>query len=164
MVIIMVVLAISLGGCGCFWQQMKDEVPPPASPPTAFVHPEQKAEVPMTAAVSPLQGINFDFDRYDIREGDAAAILRENLNWFQAQENRGKKVRVEGRCDERGTVGYNLVFGQKRADTTKSFLVNFGADGRLTDTVNYGMERPLDPGHNEEAWARNRKAQLLSLQ
>jgi len=157
------VLMVSLGGCGCFYQQMKGETPPPAAAPAIIVPPEQKVDVPMAAVVSPLKDVNFDFDKYNIRDMDAA-ILKENLNWFQAKENSGKKVRLEGHCDERGTVEYNLVLGQKRADSAKSFLVNLGADGKLIETVSYGKEKPLDPGHNEAAWARNRRAHFLPFQ
>lgn len=160
MLILIAVLTISLGGCGCFWQQMKGETPPPAAGPTVVTPPEQKVEIPV---YGPLKDINFDFDRYAIRDMDGA-ILKENMKWFQANENRGKKVRIEGHCDERGTVEYNLVLGQKRADSTKNFLVNLGADGRLLETVSYGKEKPVDPGHNEGAWAKNRRAHFLALQ
>ena len=161
LILLVALVGISLGGCGCFWQQMKGEVPPPAAPPPAVVQPEKKVEVPVVVAV--MQDINFDFDKYNIRERDAA-ILRENLAWFQAQENRGKRVRIEGHCDERGTVEYNLVLGQKRADSAKNFLTSLGVDQRLLETVSYGKERPLDPGSNEAAWARNRRAHFLPLQ
>ena len=112
---------------------------------------------------SVFEDIHFDFDKYAIRDADGA-ILKENMKWFQAKENRGKKVRIEGHCDERGTVEYNLVLGQKRADSTKNFLVNLGADSRLLETVSYGKEKPVDPGHNEAAWAKNRRAHFLALQ
>lgn len=154
------VLMISFGGCGCFYQQMKGETPPPAAGPARVVPPEQKVDVQMAAVVSPLKDINFDFDKYNIRDTDAA-ILKENVNWFAAKENMGKKVRLEGHCDERGTVEYNLVLGQKRADSAKKFLVNLGADGKLIETVSYGKEKPVDPGHNEAAWASNRRAHFL---
>jgi len=139
---------------------MKGETPPPAAEPAKVTPPEQKVEVPM---VSPLKDINFDFDKYNIRDRDAA-ILKDNMAWFRAKANAGKKVRIEGHCDERGTVEYNLVLGQKRADSAKNFLVNLGADGRLLETVSYGKEKPVDPGHNEAAWAQNRRAHFLALQ
>ncbi len=86
------------------------------------------------------------------------------MNWFRDTANRGKKVRIEGHCDERGTVEYNLVLGQKRADSTRNFLVGLGADGRLLETISYGKEKPVDPGHNEEAWAKNRRAHFQMMQ
>ena len=165
LVLILVVTALSLGGCGCFYQQMKGETPPPAAPPAVVAPPETKPVVPVAppvVAVS-LMDINFDFDKYNIREGDAA-ILKENLEWFKAQENRGKKVRIEGHCDERGTVEYNLVLGQKRADSAKNFLISIGLDGRLLETISYGKEKPLDPAHNEEAWAKNRRVHFQPMQ
>ncbi|OPY01779.1 MAG: Outer membrane protein P6 precursor [Syntrophorhabdus sp. PtaB.Bin047] len=160
-ILLVALISISLGGCGCFWQHMKGETPPPAAGPATTTPPEKKVDVPV--AVSPLKDINFDFDKYAIRDADGA-ILKENLKWFQAKENAGKKVRIEGHCDERGTVEYNLVLGQKRADSAKNFLVNLGADSRLLETVSYGKEKPVDPGHNEAAWAKNRRAHFLALQ
>ncbi len=158
---VVLLAAVSLNGCGCFYQQMKGETPPPAAPPAVVTPPEAKTEVPVTpvAAVS-LKDINFDFDKYNIREGDAA-ILKENMAWFQDSANRGKKVRIEGHCDERGTVEYNLALGQRRADSTRNFLVGLGADGKLLETISYGKEKPIDPGHNEEAWAKNRRAHFV---
>ena len=160
LILLVALIGISLGGCGCFWQQMKGETPPPAAGPAKVAPPEQKVDVPV---VSPLKDINFDFDKYAIRDGDAA-ILKDNMSWLNAPANKGKKVRVEGHCDERGTVEYNLVLGQKRADSAKNFLVKLGADSRLLETVSYGKEKPVDPAHNEAAWAKNRRAHFLALQ
>jgi peptidoglycan-associated lipoprotein len=169
LVLLVALIGIVLGGCGCFQQQMKGETPPPAAPPAVVQAPEAKPVVPVVAPppaakpVAPvmmLKDINFDFDKYNIREKDAA-ILKENTAWFKA--NAGKKARVEGHCDERGTVEYNLVLGQKRADSTKNFLVNLGVDGKFLETVSYGKEQPLDPGQNEAAWAKNRRAHFEPL-
>ena len=111
------------------------------------------------AAVSAvvLKDVHFDFDKYLIRPQDAQ-ILKQDFSWVKA--NPGTRVRVEGNCDERGTVEYNLALGQKRADATKSYLITLGADAALLDTVSYGKERAVDPGHNEAAWAKNRRAHL----
>ncbi|MHB8110408.1 MAG: peptidoglycan-associated lipoprotein Pal [Syntrophorhabdaceae bacterium] len=160
LILLVAFIGISLGGCGCFWQQMKGETPPPAAQPAKVQPPEQKVEVPVAA---PMKDIYFDFDKYNVRDTDAA-ILKENMNWMNAKENKGKKVRIEGHCDERGTVEYNLVLGQKRADSAKNFMVNLGADSRLLETVSYGKEKPVDPAHNEAAWAKNRRAHFLALQ
>ncbi|HVN97136.1 MAG TPA: peptidoglycan-associated lipoprotein Pal [Syntrophorhabdaceae bacterium] len=166
-VMLVVLVAISMSGCGCFQQQMRGEAAPPKAPEQAqAVAPEAKPvapvvkETPSATAVPgiALNDINFDFDKYNIREKDAA-ILRADAPWFKA--NAGKRMRIEGHCDERGTVEYNLVLGQKRADSTKNFLVNLGIDGKYIETVSYGKEKPLDPGHNEEAWAKNRRAHFV---
>ena len=107
-----------------------------------------------SALASVLQDVYFDFDRYNIRPGDAET-LKEDYAWIRL--NTGGKVRIEGNCDERGTVEYNLALGQKRADTAKAFLGQPGADTSRLDTVSYGKEKPVDQGHNEEAWAKNRR-------
>ena len=160
-----IVLGMTLGGCGCFMQQMKGETPPPPPPQATVVAPEAKKEIAVVAAPAPepvivLNDINFDFDKYNIRTGDAET-LKGNAEWFKA--NPGKKMRVEGNCDERGTVEYNLALGQKRADAAKAYIVNLGVDGKALETVSYGKERPADPGHNEAAWAKNRRAHFLAL-
>lgn len=161
-------------GYGCSQQVVKADVEKPKAPEVQVVVPKaeeakkeapkaEEKEVPKAAPVvkaPELKDIFFDFDKYNIRPGDAE-ILKQNLDWFNA--NKGKKVRIEGHCDERGTVEYNLVLGQKRADATKNYLVNLGVDEKLLETVSYGKERPFDPGHNEEAWAKNRRAHFLIL-
>jgi peptidoglycan-associated lipoprotein len=166
LILFVILASLSLGGCGCFMQQMKGETPPPPAPQAQVVAPEAKPVIPVVtppppAAVIVMKDINFDFDKYNIRPGDAE-ILKQNAEWFKA--NSGKKVRVEGYCDERGTIEYNLVLGQKRADSAKSYLANLGIDAKLIETVSYGKEKPLDPGHNEAAWAKNRRAQFLPIQ
>ena len=168
-----VALGFSLSACGCFQQAIKGEVAPPAAPEQKVVAaPEEKqeivvappAEAPPAAApaavVVEFSDINFDFDKYNIRPGDGD-ILKKNYDWFSA--NTGK-VRIEGNCDERGTVEYNLVLGQKRADAAKGYLTNLGVDGSRLDTISYGKEKPMDPGHNEEAWAKNRRDHFTPLQ
>lgn len=171
LILLAVTLLISLGGCGCFYQQVKGETPAPPAPEAKVTPPEEKPVVPVVEAPKPppeapapvivFKDIHFDFDKYNIRSGDAE-ILKENAEWFK--NNPGKRVRIEGHCDERGSVEYNLVLGQKRADSAKAFLVNLGIDPNLLETVSYGKERPIDPGHNEEAWAKNRRAHFLPLQ
>jgi len=161
LVLLVLVMGIYLGGCGCFYAAMKGEEAPPAAPAAKVTPPEAKKEVPVVAPAVALMDINFDFDKYAIRPGDAEKLKR-NYDWMKANPN--KKVRVEGHCDERGTVEYNLVLGQKRADSAKNYLVNLGVNASLLETVSYGKERPLDPGHNETAWAKNRRAHFLQLQ
>ena len=71
------------------------------------------------------------------------------------------KVRLEGHCDERGTAEYNLALGQKRAEGVKSFLEGLGISSQRMAAVSYGEERPLDPGHNEAAWMKNRRVDIV---
>jgi peptidoglycan-associated lipoprotein len=165
---LIVLATAALSGCGCFYQAVKGEKAPPSpgAVTTMKTPPEGKKEMPVEpqgpaakqAVVTPvvaLNDIHFDFDRYTIRPGDAE-ILKQDLSWFTSKPS--ARVTIEGNCDERGTIEYNLALGQKRADSAKNYLVNLGVDGKLLETISYGKERPVDPGHNEQAWAKNRRA------
>jgi peptidoglycan-associated lipoprotein len=100
-----------------------------------------------------LKDVRFDFDKYVIGS-EGADILKQNAQWFKANSGR---LRVEGNCDERGSVEYNLALGQKRAEAAKNLLTTLGIDGARIETVSYGKEKPADPGHSEAAWAKNRR-------
>ena len=101
-----------------------------------------------------LTDIHFDFDRYSISPEDRQ-ILSGHAGYLLKDKN--VKIVIEGNCDERGTTEYNLALGDKPAREAKKFLVNSGVDQKRIKTISYGKERPLDPDHNEEAWAKNRR-------
>jgi len=107
-----------------------------------------------------LKDIHFDFDKYDIRRTDED-ILKENA--VLLKKNPKMKIQIEGHCDERGTVEYNLALGERRASNTKKYLVFLGVPSDRISTISYGKERPLDKGHHEEAWAKNRRAHVVVL-
>jgi peptidoglycan-associated lipoprotein len=107
-----------------------------------------------------LKDVHFDFDKYDIRRGDEE-ILKENAALLKKYPK--TKIQIEGHCDERGTAEYNLALGERRANNTRQYLVSFGIASNRISTISYGKERPLDPGHNEEAWAKNRRAHTIIL-
>jgi peptidoglycan-associated lipoprotein len=107
-----------------------------------------------------LKDIHFDFDKYDIRPGDAE-ILKENAALLM--KNPGVKIQIEGHCDERGTEEYNLALGERRANSAKRYLSSLGLTADRISTISYGKLKPLDPGHNEEAWAKNRRDHLIVL-
>lgn len=107
-----------------------------------------------------LKMIHFDFDKYDIRPGDAE-ILKDNAAVLKKFST--VKIQIEGHCDERGTVEYNLALGERRASSAKKYLISLGVpEGRIS-TISYGEERPFDTGHNEEAWAKNRRGHFVVL-
>jgi len=172
LVLLIAMLGLSLAACGCFQQKVRGEAAPPAAPEQkTVVAPEQKEQVVVKREEAPapaapvmaapeLADIHFDYDKYNIRPGDAD-ILKKNYGTMSSNSG---KVRIEGNCDERGTVEYNLALGQKRADAAKAYLVNLGVDGKRIETVSYGKEKPVDPGHNEEAWAKNRRDHFTPLQ
>ena len=107
-----------------------------------------------------LKDIHFDFDKYDIRPGDTE-ILKGNAALLMKQPT--VKIQIEGHCDERGTIEYNLALGERRANGAKKYLISLGMSADRISTISYGKEKPLDPGHNEEAWAKNRRAHFIIL-
>ena len=102
-----------------------------------------------------LSNIYFDFDRYDLRD-DAIDSLEQNAAWLR--EHATVRVIIEGHCDERDTEEYNLALGERRANAARDYFIRVGIAPSRLMTVSYGESRPLDPGHNEYAWARNRRA------
>ncbi|HEX9191388.1 MAG TPA: peptidoglycan-associated lipoprotein Pal [Candidatus Deferrimicrobiaceae bacterium] len=100
----------------------------------------------------------FDFDKADLTEEGkkACQAVAEYL-----RKNPRAKVTVEGHCDERGSAEYNLALGERRAVAVKNYLVSLGVPKGAITTVSFGKERPLDPGHTEAAWAKNRRAHFV---
>ncbi len=130
--------------------ETKPETPPPPPPAPEEKAPEAKLE---------LQDAFFDFDDFSLRT-DAKAALDADGKYLE--KSSGVNVIIEGHCDERGSVEYNLALGEKRARAAKDYLVSFGIKtGRIT-TISYGKERPFDPGHDEAAWSKNRRAHFVA--
>ena len=100
------------------------------------------------------ESIYFDFDRAELKQ-EARATLKEKADWLM--ENPGFSVRIEGHCDERGTNEYNLALGERRANVAVEFLETLGISGNRLSTLSFGEERPAVSGHNEGAWANNRR-------
>jgi peptidoglycan-associated lipoprotein len=105
----------------------------------------------------PLDDVRFEYDSAALTDA-ARATLEKHALWLQS--HREAKVSVEGHCDERGTVEYNLALGEQRARAARDYLVSLGVAAERLRTVSYGKERPLDPGTGEEAWAKNRRARF----
>jgi peptidoglycan-associated lipoprotein len=106
-----------------------------------------------------IKDVFYDFDSYDLRE-DARQVLREDA---RALAERPKiQVVIEGHCDERGSESYNLALGDKRANVAKEFLVSQGIATDRIESISYGEERPFATGHDEAAWAQNRRAHFVS--
>jgi peptidoglycan-associated lipoprotein len=107
-----------------------------------------------------LEDIHFEFDQSSLSP-EAQEVLRRNADWLR--KNSSVSVEVEGHCDERGTIEYNLALGDRRARSAKDFLVNLGIGAARMRTISYGKEMPLDPGHTEGAWAKNRRAHFTII-
>ena len=113
-----------------------------------------QAEVAAVKEEMIFKDVLFDFDKFSLKPG-SRDTLKEFAAWLT--KNKDKSVLIEGNCDERGTTEYNLALGERRAKEAMKYLVELGVNGKRIKTISYGKERPLDPGHTEEAWAKNRR-------
>ncbi len=104
-----------------------------------------------------VRPIYFDYDSYTLRP-DALETLRHNAEVLKQYPN--VYVQIEGHCDERGTQDYNLALGERRALAAREHLMRLGISGDRMITISYGEEDPVDPGHNETAWAKNRRCEF----
>ncbi|WP_295882798.1 peptidoglycan-associated lipoprotein Pal [uncultured Thiohalocapsa sp.] len=168
----LVLAAAALTGCAT------QPPPPQPTPPSAAEldamtqQPEVVAEVPPAppepvAPVSPLDDPNsplynkvvyFDYDTAEIRP-EGVALLRTHAGYIY--NTPGVRVTLEGHTDERGTRGYNLALGDRRADAVQRFLVAEGVPADRLARLSYGEERPAEPGSSERAWSLNRRVELV---
>ena len=119
--------------------------------------PPAKAEAPVAAAPRNAEdSIYFDFDSSLLRD-DARPVLQKVATEARTRQ---ASLRVEGNCDELGTVEYNLALGEHRARAARDYLVHMGVPADRIATVSYGSQRPRDPGHDEMAHAKNRRDDL----
>ena len=122
---------------------------PPAAAPGVAVTEEK---------LSQFDDVRFDFDKSEVKEDGrktcqaVAAYLKKNPK---------AKLLIEGHCDERGTAEYNMALGERRATAVMTYLVSLGVPKAALSTVSFGKEKPLDPGHDEGAWAKNRRAHFV---
>jgi len=149
---------------------------PTTAPPPPVEEPKESWKTPPPPAAEPLpakslatqaeefnrQGalkdILFAFDKSDLDDA-ARRILADNAAWMRSHAE--FHVLIAGHCDERDTEEYNLALGDRRANAARDYLVSLGIPGTRLQTISYGEERPVDMGHAEQAWARNRRGQFL---
>jgi peptidoglycan-associated lipoprotein len=136
------------------------EVPPVKKPELTEEEIFQAKSLEEINREAPLRMIHFDFDRYFIRD-DAKPVLAKNAAWLKKFGS--AKVLIEGHCDERGTEEYNLALGEKRAKSTLDYLFSLGISADRIRIISYGKSQPLDPGHNEVAWQKNRRSQFVII-
>jgi peptidoglycan-associated lipoprotein len=162
-------LAVAVAGCG--------PKPTPATPPPPPAVPETPPPAPQPPPEAPtamdeyatlrqksidelekmglLADIHFDYDRADLRDSDRG-VLSQNADTLKKFDF--LRITVEGHCDERGSVEYNLALGERRAKAALDYLVSLGVDPGRMKMVSYGKEVPLCQESNEDCWARNRRA------
>ena len=176
----LVVMSLALGGCAPKKPPVARPLPPPppttpeAPPPPAppapvadrpVVTPPPIAEDPMASRSiddlnrdSPMRIVYFGYDSAELSAEARAAL---DANAAVLKKYPAWTVTIEGHCDERGTAEYNLALGERRAAAAQAYLVALGIPASRIKTVSYGKEFPFDPGHDEAAWAKNRRAHFV---
>jgi peptidoglycan-associated lipoprotein len=146
----------------CFCAKKPKVVEEKPKPPEV-TQPEKPPEIPKegvekkVVTQEDLQPIYFDFDKYDLRPGDREIL---NLNAKVLKENPDVKIRIEGNCDERGTVEYNLALGDRRARAAMDYLVNLGINPDRISIISYGKER-CKHCLDEECWSKDRRDDFM---
>ncbi|MBN1754938.1 peptidoglycan-associated lipoprotein Pal [bacterium] len=157
--LMLLLLALLIAFSGCSKKQEVEVVPPPI-----IEEPEPQVIEPVVEPVKieplVLTKIHFDYDKYMITE-EARQTLIKNAEMLMLYPD--AKIKIEGHCDERGTNQYNLSLGQKRADATKDFLVNYGVNASRISTISFGEEKPVCNGHDENCWSKNRRAEFVIM-
>ncbi len=154
----LVVLLAMTAGCS---RKPKPAAVPATMEPrvtTEVVTPPEAESEAGTSAVLALEDVFFDYDRFVLRD-DAREALTGNGKFLV--DNAGAQVMLEGHCDERGTVEYNLALGERRAGAVKGYLVQYGVDASRLNTISYGEERPFVQGQDESAWSQNRRVHFV---
>jgi peptidoglycan-associated lipoprotein len=165
---VLVVALVALFAAGCAKKAAEaPPVPPPAPPvtqpvtpvpaPTTPSEPQAPAPTPQVAA-GDFTDAFFDLDSYALRD-DAKVALDHAAKLLR--DHPAVSITLEGHCDERGTVEYNQALGEKRANAARDYLVNAGVPASRIQTLSYGKERPFAEGHDESAWAQNRRAHFV---
>ncbi len=160
---------ISLCLLGIVWMAgcTSEEEQPPEPPPVEETTPMEEAPAPAieepVAAVEEFDSstIHFAYDDYNL-QSEAKSMLEIKAQYLM--KNTDVRVQVEGHCDERGSNQYNLALGERRANTTKEYLISLGVNPDQLSTISYGEERPLDTASNEESWSKNRRAEFIRIQ
>jgi len=160
-VLIMFTFALLMGGSCGGTEEIPTDLPTVTDTPTT--QEDTTPEEPMVDPGSEIEKIKnsdfsvvyFDFDKYNIRI-DARSALEYNAEMLKQYPD--SRILIEGHCDERGTVEYNLALGERRAKAAMDYLVQLGISSARMEITSYGKERPVDLGHNEVAWQKNRRA------
>jgi peptidoglycan-associated lipoprotein len=181
LMVIAVLMSVVVGACSKKTPPVARPMPPPAStagnnpppmpppPPQPVSEPVPVPPMPVEDTIgskslddlnrdSPLKPLFFELDSSDVStEGQQilqanAAVLKKYPTW---------QVTIEGHCDERGTAEYNLALGERRALAARTYLVSLGIPADKVKTVSYGKEFPFEPGHDDNAWGKNRRAHFV---
>jgi peptidoglycan-associated lipoprotein len=128
--------------------------PEEAKPEVAPAPAKEEIKERAAAAAEGVQPIYFDFDKSFIRD-DAKPVMKANAEWLKA--NPKVKIKIEGNCDERGTIEYNQALGQRRATSAKKYLTDMGITASRISLISYGKEKPICKESDETCWQKNRR-------
>ena len=180
LIVFALVAAVTLGSYACQNKAKPTTVPetptaesqPPTPPTPPEVQPAAEPFPPTTVDKTPVVEPSIDqlnqqgvlttvYFAYNSNELDDAgkATLQANAAWLKAHPK--YIVEVGGHCDERGSIGYNIALGDRRATTVKDYLIGLGVNGASTIAISYGEERPFAPGQDEAAWSQNRRVHFV---
>ena len=166
-----VAVALIAGGCASKEQkpaEVSSVTPPPpktsdtTSGQSGTTRPQQTAGVQGNPLKDPnnilsKRSVYFDFDSNAVKD-EYRGMIQAHARYLG--DNRGNNIRIEGNCDERGSREYNLALGQRRAEAVKKVMTVLGVGDNRIETVSYGEEKPKNAGHDEAAWAENRRADI----
>jgi peptidoglycan-associated lipoprotein len=158
--VICLLLAFAISGCAKKPADQTKEVATPQAQQEVSKGQTPEAAPAETKVVPTAfdKKIYFDFDKFNL-DPKANEALDELVAFLKTNVN--LKVKIEGNCDERGTTEYNIALGERRANSAQDYVISHGIDPLRVSTVSYGKEKAADPGHNEEAWAKNRRDEFV---
>jgi peptidoglycan-associated lipoprotein len=157
---LIIAIAAVVFAIGC---QSKKVVDDTKTVPTEAVASTPVADDPAGSDGGKIAGlvtVHFEYDRATL-SADAKKELAGNAEWIKS--NAKKTIQIEGHCDNRGTIEYNLALGERRAQSVKSYLVGLGVPAGRLNVISYGEEKPVLSGDSEEAWGKNRRANFVPM-
>ena len=119
---------------------------------------DQEARIGSFHATDSLKDIHFNFDQYGL-DSNSKKVLEQNATYLK--NNPDMRVQIQGHCDERGTNNYNIALGERRAHSTKKYLVTQGVNSHQVNIISYGEEKPFCSDSNENCWHQNRRAHFM---
>src|SRR3989344_4032161 len=151
---LMLAFLLALGAASCSKKQKADEGAESAASVGSSDLAQDMSDSDAGRAAG-LQTVHYAYDS-SVLDATAKGTLDENARILK--EKSSLKVQIEGHCDERGGIQYNIALGERRASVAKSYLVDKGVGADRVTIISYGKEKPVDQGHSEESWAKNRRS------
>lgn len=146
---------ITIAGPGCSKKTQPEE---PTAATTAGADENAATGDSDSGRALGMQTVHFPYDSFNL-DSEAKSVLKNNADILKSHPS--VKVQIEGHCDQRGGIQYNIALGEKRANGVKKYMEDLGINGDRLTTISFGKERPIDPGTSEEAYAKNRRANFV---